>query len=185
MSGLILIAIIIGIILYYFYVKVIKCRNRLNEALSGIDVQLEKRYDLVPNILKIAKEFMEHEQEIFTQITELRTRAMNAPSGSKEKFSADNELTSKLDALKVSVENYPELKSNDTMVQAMKTYEETEENIAAARRFYNTALRQLHDAIMIFPGSLFAGCAGDISQFSYFEAEESHKKPINADDYLR
>ena len=68
MSGLISIAIIISIILYCFYAKVIKCRNRLNEALSGIDVQLEKRYDLVPNILKIAKKFMEHEQEIFTQI---------------------------------------------------------------------------------------------------------------------
>lgn len=185
MSGLIAFVIIVCLILYCYYAKVIKCRNRLNEALSGIDVQMEKRYDLVPNILKIAKKFMEHEQEIFSQITELRTRAMNAPSGSKEKFDADNELTSKLDALKISVENYPELKSNDTMVQAMKAYEEVEENIAAARRFYNTALRQLHDAIMIFPGSLFAGCAGDISQFSYFEAEESHKKPINADDYLR
>ena len=81
---LILLAIIGG--LYYFYVKVIKARNFLNEALSGIDVQLERRYDVLPNILTIAQKFMEHERGMITEITELRTKAMNSVSGSAEKF---------------------------------------------------------------------------------------------------
>lgn len=185
MALLVPILLILGVVLYIFYAKVIKARNMLNDALSGIDVQLEKRYEVIPNILTIAQKFMTHEKEIFSEITKLRTEAMNAPSGSIEKFNADNALQDKLKALQISVENYPELKSDVTMAQAMKTYQEMEENIAAARRFYNTALRQLHNAIMIFPGSLFAGAAGDISKFSYFEIEDSHRKSIKASDYLK
>ena len=171
--------------LYHFYVKVIKARNFLDEALSGIDVQLERRYDVLPNILTIAQKFMTHERAMITEITELRTKAMNAVSGSAEKFGAENELSSKVANLMISVENYPQLKSNDVMIEAMKSYQDIEENIAAARRFYNTALRKLHDAVKIFPGSLFAGCAGNYEKFSYFEAEESHKKSIKASDYLK
>ncbi len=182
---IIVLLLILCAFLYYFYAKVIKARNMLNEALSGIDVQLEKRYEVIPNILTIAKKFMTHEKEIFSEITKLRTEAMNAPSGSAEKFNADNALQDKLKAFQISVENYPELKSDTTMLQAMKAYQEMEENIAAARRFYNTALRRLHDAVMIFPGSLFRGYAGDISKFAYFETEDSHKKSIKASDYFK
>ena len=85
----------------------------------------------------------------------------------------------------VAVENYPQLKSDEVMVEAMKTYQDIEENIAAARRFYNTALRKLHDVVMIFPGSLFASFAGDYEKLAYFEADESHKKSIKASDYLK
>ena len=87
--------IIVGVVvvavigLYAIYAGVIKNKNAVREALSGIDVQLKKRHDLVPNILTIAKKFMEHEKEIFEKVTELRTQAMKAPSGSKAKFAAD------------------------------------------------------------------------------------------------
>ncbi len=176
---------VIAAVLYQFYVKVVKARNFLNEALSGIDVQLERRYDVVPNILTIAQKFMDHEKSMITEITELRTKAMNAASGSAEKFKTESELSSKLSKLMISVENYPQLKSDEVMVEAMKTYQDIEENIAAARRFYNTALRKLHDAVMIFPGSLFESFAGDYQKFAYFEAEEGHKKSIKASDYLK
>ncbi len=177
-------AIILAIILYAAYAKVIKNKNTCLEALSGIDVQLRKRYDLIPNILTIAKKFMEHETELFNKITELRTNAINAKLGSKEKFNAESKLDSMLSSLMVNVENYPALKSDATMVQTMQTYNEVEEHIAAARRFYNSALTQLRNSIQIFPGSLFASCAGDTINFSYYETDKAGKEPITASKYL-
>lgn len=176
------IAIVLG--LYGVYVNVIKSKNSVREALSGIDVQLKKRHDLVPNILTIAKKFMEHESEIFTKVTELRTQAMKAPSGSKAKFAAEGLLDNMMSQLMVSVENYPQLKSDATMTQAMRTYNEVEEHISAARRFYNSALTQLRNSVMIFPGSLFAGLAVEEMNFSYFEAAESDRASVDASQYL-
>ncbi|CDC18091.1 MAG TPA: LemA family protein [Candidatus Limenecus avicola] len=182
--------IIVGVVvvavigLYAIYAGVIKNKNAVREALSGIDVQLKKRHDLVPNILTIAKKFMEHEKEIFEKVTELRTQAMKAPSGSKAKFAAEGMLDNLMGQLMVSVENYPQLKSDQTMVQAMKTYNEVEEHISAARRFYNSALTQLRNSVMIFPGSLFAGLAAEEMNYSYFEATEADRAAVNANQYL-
>lgn len=170
--------------LYTVYTNVIKNKNTLLEALSGIDVQLKKRHDLVPNILKIAKKFMEHENELFEKITELRTQALNNHSGSKEKFAAESRLDSLMNRFMVNVENYPQLKSDATMVQAMTTYNEVEEHICAARRFYNSALTQLRNSVMIFPGSLFASLASDVLGLSYFETDAASKEPIDADSHL-
>lgn len=170
--------------LYFVYRSVIMAKNSVLEALSGIDVQLKKRHDLVPNILTIAKKFMEHENELFEKVTELRTQAMKAPSGSKAKFAAEGMLDNVMGKLMVSVENYPELKSNDTMVQAMRTYNEVEEHISAARRFYNSALTQVRNTVQIFPGSLFAGLASDVIGFSYFEAAEADRAAVDASSYL-
>ncbi len=185
MSLFVMTIILVCAVLYHFYVKVIKARNFLNEALSGIDVQLERRYSVVPNILTIAQKFMTHEKQMMEEITQLRTTAMNAASGSAQKFEAEGKLSTKLAELFVSVENYPLLKSNEVMVEAMKTYQDIEENIAAARRFYNTALRNLHNAVQIFPGSLFASYAGNWQSFAYFEADEARKGEVKASDYLK
>lgn len=178
--------IIIGIILlvYSLYATVIKNKNMVLEALSGIDVQLRKRYDLIPNLLTIAKKFMEHENELFGKITELRSKAINSKIGTKEKFSAEAELDSLLKSLMVTVENYPALKSDATMLKVMQTYNEVEEHISASRRFYNSALTQLRNSIQIFPGSIFAACAGNTANLSYFETDEVSRKPINAKDFI-
>lgn len=187
MIELIVIAVVIvvpAMWLYGLYAGVIRNKNSVREALSGIDVQLKKRHDLVPNILTIAKKFMEHENEIFTKVTELRTKAMQAPSGSKERFEAEGMLDNLMGKLIVSVENYPQLKSDATMVQAMQTYNEVEEHISAARRFYNSALTQLRNSVMIFPGSLFAGLATEEMQYSYFEAAETDRAAVDASAYL-
>ncbi len=178
------VAVVLAIILYGVYTNVVKCKNTCLEALSGIDIQLRKRYDLIPNILTIAKKFMEHETELFNKITELRTHAINSKLGSKDKFNTEAKLDSMLSSLMVNVENYPALKSDATMVQAMQTYNEVEENISAARRFYNSALTQLRNSIQIFPGSLFASCAGEAANFSYYETDNASKEPITASKYL-
>lgn len=183
--GLVVVGLVIAGILYNCYVRVIQCRNSFLEAKSGIDVQFKKRYDLIPNVLTIASKFMEHEKEIFTKITELRTQAMNAPAGSNQSLELNSQLDSMLGQLKVSMENYPTLKSDATMVQAMRTYNEVEEHIAAARRFYNSALTQLNNTVMIFPSSMFRNYAADVLDAKYYEAEEAAKVSINAGDYLK
>ena len=177
-------AVVIVVGLYCVYRSVIVAKNNVLEALSGIDVQLKKRHDLVPNILTIAKKFMEQLNELFEKVTELRTQAMKAPSGSKAKFAAEGMLDNLMGQLLVSVENYPELKSDATMTQAMQTYNEVEEHIAAARRFYNSALTQVRNTVQIFPGSLFANLAADVINYSYFEATEADRAPVDAASIL-
>lgn len=172
--------------LYSCYINVIKSGNAVREAKSSIDVQFKKRYDLLPNILTIAQRFMTHEKEIFTKITELRSQAINTPAGSKESFECNKKLDNVLGQLKVSMENYPTLKSDATMTQAMKTYNEVEEHIAAARRFYNSALTQLRNYVMIFPSSLFKNLVKEEMQNSYYEIEDKNMtNAINAADYLK
>lgn len=188
MGTLIVVGIIALVIcggLYSCYVGVIKNRNTLMEAKSGIDVQFKKRYDLIPNILTIASKFMEHEKEIFIKITELRSQAMSAPAGSNESLELNAKLDGILGHLKVAMENYPTLKSDTAMLQAMQTYNEVEEHIAAARRFYNSALTQFNNSVMIFPSSLFKGFVADALGSKYYECDESEKVSINAGDFLK
>lgn len=178
------VVILLLCVIYSMYASVIRNANAVREALSGIDVQLKKRYDLIPNVLTIAKRFMEHESDLFEKIVALRSQAINSKLGSKEKFETEALLDTQLKSLMVNVENYPQLKSDETMLQAMRTYNEVEENISAARRFYNSALTQLKNSIQIFPSSMFAGCAGDTADFSYFETDAASKEPIDASKYL-
>ncbi len=190
MTTILFLAIVILVVLvafYNMYVSLIKKRNKVKEAMGGIDVQLNKRYSLIPNILTIAERFMEHEKELFSGITELRTRAASLKATDdtiQEKIKLDNEISSKMSQLLVNVENYPQLKSDQTMVQAMQTYAEVEEHIAAARRFYNSAVNDLNNSTEIFPSSLVAGMIG-IKSYPFFEASDEIKKEINASDYLK
>ena len=183
----IIVAVILLIIFYNIYVQIIKKRNKVKEAMSGIDVQLNKRYSLIPNILTIANRFMEHERELLEGITELRSRAASIKATDatiSEKINLDNQIASKMGQLFVSVENYPQLKSDQTMIQAMQTYSEVEEHIAAARRFYNSAVNDLNNAVEIFPGSLVASFI-NIQSYPFFEASENAKQEVNAADYLK
>ncbi len=172
------------VVLYTSYAGVISARNQLDEALAGIDVQLKRRADLVPNVLKIAQRFMVHEREIFTEITKLRTEVLEHPVGTAERFAGEEKLHEALRQLVVTVENYPQLKSDSAMVKAMETYSDVEDNIAASRRFYNTALRELKNRIQIFPGTLFKSNAGDISVFDYYSCSNEDRKVVDVKDYL-
>lgn len=189
MEGLLLGLGLVVIITYLWYVSLIKKRNAVREALSGIDVQLKKRANLVPNILKIAQKFMDHEKSLLTEITALRTQVtagynLNDAAAIKEHLGLAEQLNSKMGQLMVSVENYPELKSDQTMVQAMRTYSEVEEHISAARRFYNAAVSELNTAVEIFPGSIIASMA-KVKAMPFYEAEEAARAPVDAADYLK
>ena len=174
--------------LYSTYVNVIKTRNKVDEAMSSIDVNLKKRYNILPNVLFLANKFMEHERSLIEDITKLRTSALQLSSGVhnvQDKINLNNEIQKKMNELFVSVENYPQLKSDNTMVQAMKTYTDVEEHIAAARRFYNAAVRDLKNVVQIWPSSMFAASMGISGDIPYFETtSEVERAPINAQNYF-
>jgi len=170
-------AILLG--LYGTYVGVIRKKNKVEEAFGSIDVQLKKRYDSIPNILKIANKFMEHEKGLIEKVTELRTQVMQLPSNMNnmsKKIQLDSEIKGLMGQIMVAVENYPQLKSDQTMVIAMQTYNEVEEHIAAARRFYNSAVLELNNAVEIFPSSIIAAMVGARKQefFKTFSISKSN-----------
>ena len=159
---------------YGIYVSLIKTRNKTQEAFSAIDVQLKKRYDLIPNILTIAQKYMDHERGLMEEVTKLRTQVMGIPSSFEN---IDRQIM-------VAVENYPQVKADQTMITAMQTYNEVEEHIAAARRFYNSAANELKNAVEIFPSSFFARML-NIKAVDFFKAEEKERQAVNAADFLK
>ena len=181
-----IVAIIIIFPIYAMYASVMRARNKTQEAFSSIDVQLKKRYDLIPNILTTAKKFMEHEKGLLEEITKLRGQAMgisNDLAESERKFALDKQINAKLGQIMVAVENYPQLKSDATMIQAMNSMQDAEEHIAAARRFYNSAVLELNNKTDIFPTSIIAAMCG-VKRMAFFEVDEAERKPINAKDFF-
>ena len=184
--GLVLLLVLV-IWLYGTYASVIKKRNKVQEAFASIDVQLKKRYDLIPNILTIAQKFMDHERSLIEDVTKMRVEVQklgNDFNSINKKMELANEISDKMGKIMVAVENYPQLKSDATMVQAMQTYNEVEEHISAARRFYNSAANELKNAVEIFPSSFIASMLG-ITSVEFFAVDEAERKPINADAYLK
>ena len=186
--GWVVVAAVVAL-LYGWYVSIVKRRNRVAEALAGIDVQLQQRHDLIPNVLVIARRFMEHERGLLAEITELRTKA-HERIGEKdfakigEKFEVETRLAQQMGRLMMLVENYPQLRSDAPMIEAQRTYSEVEANIAAARRFYNATVAQLSNAVQIFPGQLLMGVAGVRSVPPPFQAAEAARTAVDASKYL-
>lgn len=186
---LLVLVAILGIIFYSFYVPLIKLKNKVQESLSGIDVQLKKRSDLIPNILGLASKFMTHERSLIEDITKIRTEVQKMSILNKEEaekvLDKNSELSTKLNQLFVSLENYPQLKSDSTIIQAQQTYAEVEEHISAARRFYNSAVNELNNSIEIFPSSIVASLLG-IKKMELFKIlDEKEREVIKVSDYLK
>lgn len=172
--------------LYNLYSSLIRKRNKVQEAFSSIDVQLKKRYDLIPNILILAKKYMDNERGLIEEVTKLRTDVMNlskSPKNIDRKIALDTQIAQKMRQIIVAVENYPQLKTAEPMVIAMQTYNEVEEHIAAARRFYNIAANELKNAVEIFPSSLFARLL-NIKTVDFFKATEQEKQTVNAAEFF-
>lgn len=175
--------------LYAWYATIVARRNRVAEALSGIDVQLTQRHDLIPNLLATAKRFMAHEHDLLEEITALRNRAASAvgatdPAATAARFTTEEKLGAGVSRLFAVAENYPQLKSDGPMIEAQRGYGEVETNIAAARRFYNSAVGDLRNATQIFPGTLLAGIAGAGMPPPFFEAPAESRAPVDAANYL-
>ena len=154
--GVVVILVVWGISLYN---NLVKLRNNRENAFANIDVQLKHRHDLVPQLVATVKGYAEHEKTVFQRVTEARAAAMGATS-INDKVEAENMLTSALAGLKVSLEAYPELKANENFLQLQGEISDIENKLAAVRRFFNSATRELNNAVQTFPSNLFAKMFG-------------------------
>lgn len=162
--------IIIAFILIWFvyiYNRFIKQMNLVKEAWSGIDVQLKRRYNLIPNLVDTVKGYSSYEKELMQDITELRTRTMqlNSPG---EKAKPESDLSGRLKTLLAVVENYPDLKASDSFLNLQQQLTEVEDQIQYARRYYNGAVRDYNTLIQSFPANLITSAFG-FRQEEFFE----------------
>lgn len=182
------IALVVVGALYVMYLVLMRRKNAALEALSGIDVQLQLRADAIPNVLKIARRFLDHENKLMMDVTTLRTSMMRAydpaqPTEVQAHLQAAAQLEGKVSQLIATLENYPELKSDTVMLQAQQAYTDVEAHIAAARRFYNAAVTDLNTMAQTFPANLLANMAG-ITALPFYRAAAVARAPIDADAYL-
>lgn len=173
------------VVLYFWYASIVRRANRVREALGSIDAHLRQRHDLIPNLVKLAGRFMEHERGLIEEVTRLRARAraQEAGAGSAERFVAENQLAAATGRLLATAESYPTLKSDATVIEAQRGWAETEAQITAARRFYNAAVTELNNAVQVFPGSLLAAVAG-IKAMPYFETPPETRAAPDVDALL-
>ena len=175
---IVLAVVVIGVLwLIGVYNGLIKLKNRTDEAWSDIDVQLKRRYDLIPNLVNTVKGYASHEKETFEKVTEARTKAMQT-QGVEAKGEAENALSSTLKSIFALAENYPDLKANQNFLQLQGELSDTENKIQAARRFYNGNVRDFNTKIQIFPNNLVANFLG-FKKYEFFEASEDEKKNVN------
>ncbi len=171
--GLILLLVIVFIV---YYNKFIKMKNQTEEAWSGIDVQLKRRYDLIPNLVETVKGYASHEKETLENVTKYRNMAMNAQTV-KEKAQAENMLTGALKTLFAVAEAYPNLKANENFLELQRTLSEIEDSIQLARRYYNANARDFNILVESFPSNIIAGMFG-FKKFDFFEIAETEREPV-------
>ena len=169
----IVIAVVVLIILWiiWTYNRLITLRNRTKEAWADIDVQLKRRYNLIPNLVETVKGYAAHEREVFQKVTEARTKAMTAGTVG-EKAKAENFLSSTLKSLFAVAENYPTLRASENFLELQRELRDTEDKIQAARRFYNTNVRDLNIKIEVFPANIIAKTFS-FKQMELFELGEA------------
>ena len=158
MMWLWIILILIVLWLVISYNGLVTVRNRAQEAWSDIDVQLKRRYDLIPNLVESVKGYMAHEAGVFENVTKARSQAMQATGPAKA--GAEDALSGALKSLFAVAENYPQLKANENFLNLQNELTDTEDKIQAARRFYNGMVRDLNTKIQVFPTNLFANMFG-------------------------
>ena len=176
---IIILAVIAAVVLWliFDYNGLVKLKNRAKEAWSDISVQLKRRYDLIPNLVQTVKGYATHERELFEKVTQARASAMSA-QGIKEKAGAENMLSDTLKSLFAVAENYPDLKASVNFLELQRELSDTENKIQAARRFYNTNVRDLNIKIESFPTNVIAGMFG-FKQMELFEAQNAEKEVVS------
>lgn len=163
------VVVVLLVALVAVYNGMVKGRVRVDEAWSDINVQLKRRYDLIPNIVNSVKGYAKHEEGVLKEVTEARTNAMNA-GGIAQKAKAENQLADTLKSLFAVAENYPQLKANENFLQLQQELVDTEDKIQAARRFYNGSVRDYNIKLQVFPTNLVAGALG-FTHRDFFEVD--------------
>jgi len=174
---LIVVAVLLVVYVIATYNGLVRTRNRVDNAWAQIDVQLRRRYDLIPNLVETVKGYATHERETFQAVTEARSRAINA-SGVGEQAQAENLITGALKSLFAVAEAYPDLEANQNFLELQEELSGTEGRIAYARQFYNDSVLRLNTKIQSFPSNLLAGAFGFTTR-EYFEADDASRGPVS------
>ncbi len=156
MTAIIIIVIILLLVVYY-YNTLIRKKNEVDNATGSINTMLKNRYDLIPNLVDTVKSYMTYESDVLTKLTSMRTKALSDNTTEADKIELNKEISSALQRIMISVENYPELKASNNFLQLQESWTDVEDRISASRRFYNNAVTEYNIAIKSFPGNLFAG----------------------------
>lgn len=169
-------AVLVVVYVWTTYNSLIVLKNRIKEALSGIDVQLKRRIDLIPNLVETVKGYAKHEKSVFENVTKARSALMKAES-TGEKLAANNMLTDALKSLFAVAEAYPDLKASTNFADLQRQLEDTEDKIAYSRQFFNSNVLEYNTKIQLFPNSLIAGMMG-FKEEEFFEAGEEERKNV-------
>jgi LemA protein len=157
------------------YNNLIKKKNAIDNAYFSMDVMLKKRYDLIPQLVETVKGYMNHEKGLLTQLTELRQKVLKTEQGTNDKVELDNQIKTALQTIFVSFENYPQLKASENFLKLQGAINETEEQLAASRRFYNAAVNDYHNGIEMFPSSIMASWMG-LKHKTFFQIPDTDKE---------
>ena len=172
--GLVLLLVLYGVLTFN---RLIRLRVRTENAWSQIDVQLRRRYDLIPNLVQTVKGYAEHERELFEEVTRARSQAQ-AASGVQDQAHAENQVTRALNRLIAVAEHYPQLKANENFLALQEELTGTESKIAYARQFYNDTVQSLNTLIQSFPANVVAGIGRFVPR-EFFEIEEPARGPVS------
>ena len=171
--GIVVVVLLFGI---YLFNKIVRLRNEVNTGWSNIDVQLKRRNDLIPNLVEAVKGYAAHERGVFEQVTEARAAMANASSPAAA-GAADSLLGQAIGRLFAVAEAYPDLKASENFRQLQSELTDTEDKIAAARRYYNATVQAYNTAIQTFPSLLFAGLLGFQAR-EFFAADQADRRPV-------
>jgi LemA protein len=182
MEALLVVGAVVALLVFFVigvYNSLVQSKVLVDEGWSGIDVQLKRRYDLIPNLVETVKGYSIHESETLTKIAELRTASMNAKT-IDEKGQVENQLSGTLKTLFAVAESYPDLKANQNFLELQKTLTDIEAELQGARRYYNGTVRDFNTKILVFPNNIIAGMLGFKAR-EFFAAEEEAKANVKVD----
>ena len=176
-ASIVIIAVAVILIFWFvsLYNRLVKLRNNRENAFADIDVQLKQRHDLIPQLVESVKGYMTHEREVLTRVTEARAAAMNATT-IDGKIASEMQLTSALQGLRVAVEAYPDLKANQNFIQLQEEISDVENKLAASRRYFNSATRELNNAVQTFPSSIVSSMFGFKKEMMFDLGDEQRQK---------
>ena len=176
-TSLIVVAVIV-LILILMYNSLVSKKNQVANIFANVDVQLKKRFDLIPNLVSSVQEYMKHEKSLLEEITKLRTDANKSDLSDDEKIALDKKVSKALDSIMIAVENYPDLKANQNVLNLQNSLNEIEAQISAARRAFNQAVTDYNNALEMIPTNFMAK-AMNYKQKEVFEIESTQRENVN------
>lgn len=178
MTWIIIVAAVVLVVVIFLFNSLVNKKNKTLNAFAGVDVLLKKRYDLIPNLVSAVKQYMKHEKEVLTRITELRTRALKGDLSQDDKVALDKQMSGAIKGLMVAVEDYPQLKANENFLQLQAALNEVEEQISAARRAYNASILEYNNALEMIPTNMIAAMM-NYRKKAFYEAVEGERDVVN------